>query len=124
MFHGRVRCEDPALPVEVKVDWIVQIHLDEVFVEAVSPTSPPSVRVLELSSCRADLVAHQARPGFRTTSWVKKMFLSFQNQVDVLFISSQVTEMDPFEHKGAKSSNAVVPFGKLTRLRVEGEITL
>lgn len=122
VLDGRVRSKYPSLSVEVKLLGVVQVHLDQILVETVPASAPAAVAVLELTSLCAHLVSHQPGPSLGASRRVEEILLSLEDQVGVLVVSSQVTEVHPFEDQSTEARDAVVAFGELARFWVEDDV--
>src|ERR1035441_1387565 len=62
MGDGRVCCQDPPVSVTGETNWVVDVHLDEVFIETVIATDPSSKCILEESSGKVNICSYESGP--------------------------------------------------------------
>lgn len=115
---------DPALLVLAVGLGVVQVHLDEVLVEAVSTARPATRAVDELASGNANVGANQTGPGFRRALGVEEMVLALLGKLGVLGVASQVREASPLKNEGAHLGKVGSGGAALAGSRVEGQVTI
>jgi len=68
MSNGRVCGQNPAVLVRAESCGVVDVHLDQIFVETVIASNPSAKSILEEASIDVDICAYKTRPWFRR-SW-------------------------------------------------------
>ena len=119
VLHGRVGSLDPAVSVLAVRLAVIQVHLDEVLVEAVVVGRPATVTVLERAVLGADKGTNQTGPGFGATGGIEEVALRLCDELGVLVVASQVAEASPLDDEGTNLGNVVAAGVAVARLRVE-----
>ena len=108
ILDGRVGSRDPAILVLAEADGIVQVHLDQVLVEAVVAADPAAAAVEELAVRDVHVGADQAREGLTGCRlWVEEVRLALLGQLPVRGIPHDVAQARPLQHQRADGGDAV-----------------
>lgn len=101
VLHCRVGGGDPAIAVEAIALRVVDVHLDEVLVEAVIAAGPAAVAVEERAVLGADVGADQAGPGLGAALGREQVRLAPVGELRILGVARQVAQARPLEDQGA-----------------------
>lgn len=122
VLHARVGGQDPSVLVQGKGVRVVDVHLDEVLVEAVGAAAPAAVGVEELAVVEADLAAHHAGEGLAGLGQrVEEVALAALRERRVLVVARQVAQPRPLEHQRAYAGDAVLRLPALAHLGAEDD---
>ena len=125
VLHRGVGGEDPAAFVVGEADRVVQVHLDQVLVEAVIGGAPATTAVDEFARGDLDARAQEAGEGLadELRPGAEKVGFGALGEFAVHRVSCDITEASPLEHEGADGGNAVGVGAKLAgRAEVEAVI--
>ena len=125
MLDGGVGRENPSVPVELEPVRIVDVHLDQVFVEAVEPTTPAAPRVDERPIVDEYLASQQAGPRLELGRvGVEEVALGLGGELAVLRVPGQVAQPLPLEYEGPGDGKTVLPGASDPRLGVEKDVVV
>lgn len=124
VLDGRVGGGDPALLVEAVGCGVVQVHLDEVLVEAVGASGPATVAVEELAVLGADGVAGQTGPGLGSALGLEEMHLALLGELGIGLVASEVGKTGPLEDERAHFSKATAGGAADAGLGVERHVAV
>jgi len=108
VLNGRFHGNDPPLLVLPKPDGVIQVHLDQILVEAVVAAYPAAVAVDKQARGNIHVRTDQTRE-WLAKCWlrVEEILLALLCQSTVGFVPCQITETCPFHHQRADGSNTV-----------------
>lgn len=119
VLNSRVSSLDPAISVLAVRLAIIQVHLDEVLVEAVVVGRPATIAVLERAVLGAHKGTNQTGPGLGATGGIEEVALCLCDELGILVVARQVAETSPLENEGTDLGNVVAASAAVARLRVE-----
>lgn len=103
------------LPVPIKSEprWVVDIHLDQIFVERIRATSPAAIRVHKHPGSEVEVRAQQSWERL-SACWLRaqEIGLCLLCKVRIYPFPSEIRETSPFKNKRASSGNSVGRIGK------------
>ena len=123
MLDARVGCEDPSVFVTPEPGGIVDIHLDQVLVEAVEPTAPAAPGIQECPIVDIHAAPHQARPWLILRRLrVEQILLSLRSKLAVSLVSSEIAQAKPLEDESPSDSKPILPGAFPSRFWVKEEM--
>lgn len=90
VLDGRVGGRHPAVLVEGELFRVVEVHLDEVLVEAVGAASPAASLVLERAVGDGDGVPDQAGERLGLALWLDQVLLGFLGELRIRLVAREV----------------------------------
>lgn len=124
ILNRRVGRQLPPVAVLAKPVRIIQIHLDEVLVEAVGSAAPSSIRIYKLPGLQVDISPQQPRERLTQRRLrPQEVGLGLLCETCVFLITGQVAQAGPFQHQRADGGEAVCVGASLAG-RVEPEVVV
>lgn len=90
VLDGRVGGRHPAVLVEGELFRVVEVHLDEVLVEAVGAAAPAAALVLERAVGDGDGVPDQAGERLGLALWLDEVLLGFLGELRIRLVAREV----------------------------------
>lgn len=119
MRRRRVHSCHPPVLVLPERRRIIDVHLDQVLVEAVVAAVPAALTVQKGAVLGAHVRAHQAGPRLRSPCRAEQVVLGPLRELRIRLVSGEVAETRPFENKGANLCDVVGRCAAVLLHRVE-----
>lgn len=117
--------ENPPFLVELEPGGVVDVHLDEVLVEAVESTTPAASGIYERPILDIHTAPHQAGPGLILGRLrVEEVGLGLVGELAVALVPSKVAQPEPLKDESSGDGKTVLPGALDPWLGVEEEMII